>query len=217
MWALCNLVLADDHPTFRFGLQQVIATDVSWKIIGEADAGTQALELIRALCPTVAILDVEMPGCDGFAVVEKIQAERLPVETILRTHLTDEHSFNAALNQGVRSYVLKASVLPEIIQSIKQVAAGHEYVSPMLAPYLMRHHRRATELSQQKPTVEQFTSTEHHILQLIAHYQTSRQIADALCLSPRTVEYHREHICKKLSLTGPHALLHFAVEHQAEL
>lgn len=212
-----SLVIADDHPTFRLGLKQVIATDPSLQIIGEADDGTIALELIRALLPTVAILDVKMPGCDGFAVAEQIQAARLPVEVIIMTRLDDEPSFNAALNLGIRGYVLKASAYPEIIQSIKQVAAGQEYVSPTLSPYLLRRHRRATELSQQKPALEQLTPTERHILQLIARYKTNREIADELCLSPRTVEHHREHIGEKLSLTGRNALLRFAVEHQSEL
>jgi DNA-binding NarL/FixJ family response regulator len=129
----------------------------------------------------------------------------------------DERFFNAALDLGVKGYVLKDSAVTEIIGSIKAVAGGKEYVSPALTSFLLNRARRAAALVADQPGIGQLTPTEKNILKLIAEYKTSKEVADELCLSARTVEHHRANICEKLELKGTHALLKFAVAHQSEL
>ena len=158
-----------------------------------------------------------MPIKDGFSVVRAVRDQRLPVALVLLTMHRDEHYLNAALDLGVQGYVVKDSAATEIIDCIKAVAAGKDYVSPTLSSFLIRRGRGAAALVQQKPALAQLTPTERRVLKLIAEGQTSREIAAALHIGVRTAEHHRNNIAGKLELRGSHALLKFAVQHQSEL
>ena len=212
-----RIVIADDHPIFRKGLRQVIETDARLKVIGEADDGLMALEQIKGARPEVVVLDVDMPNKDGFEVARAVRDERLPVEMIFLTMHKDERFFKAALDLGVKGYVLKDSAVTEIIGGIKAVAAGQNYISPPLSNYLINRSRRARALVEEKPGLADLTPTERRILTLIAEYKTSREIASELFISPRTVEHHRANISTKLEIHGSHALLKFALENKSEL
>lgn len=217
MKAEIRVLIVDDHPIFRRGLRQVIEMDPHLKVIGEAEDGETALERLQESPVDVAILDVDMPNKDGFEVAQAISEQRLPVEVIFLTMHKDERFFNAALNLGVKGYVLKDSAVTEIISGIKAVAAGQDYISPALSTYLLKRSRRAATLIEQKPSLENLTPTERRILKLIAAYKTSKEIADELRISTRTVEHHRANISEKLELKGSHALLKFAIEHESQL
>lgn len=217
MRAEIRVVIADDHPVFRQGLRQVIEADSKLKIVGEAEDGEAALQLIRELHPDVAVLDVTMPVLDGFAVARALREKHVPVSLIFLTMHKDEHFLNAALELEVKGYVLKDSAIVEIANSIKAVAAGKDYISPTLSTYLINHSRRAAALAQQIPILNQLTPTERRVLKLVAEGKTSKKIADELHIGVRTVEHHRSNIAVKLELKGSHALVKFAVKHQSEL
>ena len=202
-----RIMIADDHPIFRQGLRQVIEGDPRLKIVAEAEDGEQTLERLPGSGADVLVLDVDMPIKDGFDVARAIRTQRLPVAVIFLTMHKDERFFNAALDLGVKGYVLKDSAVTEIVGSIRAVAAGQEYVSPALTSFLLNRSRRAAALVAEQPGLEQLTPTERRILKLIAEYKTSKEIADELFLSSRTVEHHRANICEKLELKGTHALL----------
>jgi DNA-binding NarL/FixJ family response regulator len=129
----------------------------------------------------------------------------------------DERLLNAALDLGVKGYLLKDSAETEIITGIKEVAAGREYVSQALIGYLINRGRRVKRLLMEKPAVARLTPTERKILALLADYKTSKEIAQELFISPRTVDHHRANISEKLDLHGSHALIKFASEHRSEL
>jgi DNA-binding NarL/FixJ family response regulator len=212
-----KIMIADDHPIFRRGLRQVIDADSDLTIVAEADDGETTLDRLPTSGAEILLLDVDMPNKDGFEVARAIRTERLPVAVIFLTMHKDERFFNAALDLGVKGYVLKDSAVNEIIGSIRAVAAGREYVSPALTSFLLNRGRRAAALLAEQPGLGQLTPAERRILKLIAEYKTSNEIAEELFLSPRTVEHHRANICEKLELKGTHALLKFAVAHQSEL
>lgn len=212
-----SIVIADDHPIFRQGLKQIIETDASLKIIAEVGDGASALRAIEEARPTIAILDVNMPEQDGFSVLRSLQEKRLPTAVIFLTMHNDEKYFNTALDAGVRGYVLKDSAATDIITCVRTVAAGQNYISPQLSTYLINRSRRADQLAEQTPAVQRLTATERRVLKLLAQYKTSQEIADELCISVRTVHHHRANINEKLELSGSHALMRFAVEHQSEL
>jgi len=216
MKAEIRIMIADDHPIFRQGLRQVIETDPGLKIVAEADDGETTLERLPQSGAEILVLDVDMPNKDGFEVVKDIRSQRLPVGVIFLTMHKDERFFNAALDLGVKGYVLKDSAVSEIIGSIRAVAGGKEYVSPALTSFLLNRGRRATALAAEQPGLAQLTPTERRVLKLIAEYKTSKEVAEELCLSPRTIEHHRANICEKLAIKGTHALLKFAVAHQSE-
>jgi DNA-binding NarL/FixJ family response regulator len=212
-----RIVIADDHPIFRKGLRQVLETDPHLHIVAEADDGQAALSYLEELTPEVAVLDIDMPGRDGFQIAEAVQQQGLPVAIIFLTMHTDEQVFNTAFDLGVKGYVLKDGAVSEIVKGVRAVAAGENYISPELSTFLVRRANRATALSQEKPALASLTQTEQRILKMIADYKTSREIADELCISPRTVERHRANISEKLNLKGSHALIRFATAHKSQL
>jgi len=212
-----RIVIADDHPIFRKGLRSVIETDPRLKIVAEAEDGEVALEQIQTLQPDIAILDMEMPIKSGFEVMQAIQERKLSVAVIFLTMHKDERFFGAALDRGAKGYVLKDSAVNDIVASIKAVASGENFISPQLSTYLIGRRGRAALLAKQKPGLNNLTAAERQVVRLIAANKTSKEIADELCISIRTVEKHRANISEKLELHGSHVLLSFALEHRSEL
>jgi DNA-binding NarL/FixJ family response regulator len=214
---LIRILIADDHPIFRQGLRQIIETDSQLKIIAETADGEQALARLQDTPVDVAMLDLTMPLKDGFAVARAVRELRIAVPLVFLTMHKDEHYLHAALDLGVKGYVLKDSAITEIVSCLKAVFAGQDYISPALSSYLIRRNTRAATLAAAKPALEQLTPTERRVLKLIAEGQTSRTIAAELGIGIRTVEHHRNNITTKLELHGSHALVKFALKHQAEL
>jgi DNA-binding NarL/FixJ family response regulator len=212
-----RILIADDHPVFRQGLRQIIESDPQLKVVAEAADGEQALARLQDTPVDVAMLDLTMPLKDGFAVARAAKELSLSPPLIFLTMHKDEHYLSAALDLGVKGYVLKDSAITEIVNCIKSVATGQEYISPALSSYLIRRGTRADALVAEKPALGQLTPTERRVLKLIAEGQTSRQIAATLRIGVRTVEHHRNNIAAKLELRGSHALIKFAVKHQSEL
>jgi DNA-binding NarL/FixJ family response regulator len=209
-----TVLIADDHPIVRQGLRQVIEREADLKVLAEADNGGTALEQIERLKPDVAVLDVDMPGMDGLEVLRLSGERALSVAVIMLTVHREQALFNRALQLGAQGYILKESALADIVSGIRAVAAGQNYVSPLLTSYLFQ--KKASPQSA-GPTVDLLTETERKVLKLIADYQTNTQIAAKLFISPLTVKTHRRNISTKLGLEGKHALMKFALEHKDEL
>lgn len=212
-----RIIIADDHPFLRRGLRLTIEAESNIKVVAEAENGEIALAKIYENEPDVVILDVDMPVKDGFEVARAIQERHLAVDVIFLTMHNSESLFNAALDLGVKGYVLKDSAMPEIIDCIKAVLSGRNYISPQLSTHLINRSNRADALSQDKPTLKDLTPAERNILRLIAGEKTSQQIANELFISIRTVDRHRANISSKLNLHGTNALVKFAVAHKSEL
>lgn len=212
-----RIVIADDHLVVRRGLSDVINVDPGLTVIAEAGDGWSALEQIEALRPDVAVLDIDMPEMDGFGVVRALRSRQLACAVIFLTIHREEDLFNEGVELGVQGYVLKDSSATDIVTAIIAVAAGQHYSSPALTSYLFERRRRGADLRRETPTLQDLTPTERRILLGIVDYKTSREIADELFVSHRTVETHRTNICTKLQIRGRHALMKFALKHRAEL
>jgi DNA-binding NarL/FixJ family response regulator len=212
-----RILVADDHPVVRNGLRQAIEKDAGLTVIAEAANGTDALARIVELAPAVAVLDIDMPGLDGFGVARAVRAQASTVRVIFLTIHAKEDMFHAAMDLGAHGYVLKDSALTEIVQGIRAVAAGHHYVSPPLTGLLLHRRSQARALAEQQPGLQALTPSERRILRMIADGLSSKAIADTLFIQVRTVDNHRANIGQKLKLTGPYALLRYAMHHRHEL
>jgi DNA-binding NarL/FixJ family response regulator len=211
-----KVFLADDHPIFRRGLAQILNDVSDFSIVGEAEDGVSALLQIRRTLPNVAVLDIDMPGQGGFEVARAIEAEKLPVKVIFLTMHNSEALLNRVLNLGVKGYVLKDGALAEIIQAIKSVMRDEEFISPALTKHLVSRLRRAEDVSNPKPNVKDLTPTELKVISRIAQHKSSKEIAEEMFVSVRTVDQHRANIAEKLGLRGNNALLRFALERRDE-
>ncbi len=200
MKPITTIVIADDHPLFRRGLVDVISETGKYKIIAEAGDGRQAVDEIVSQQPDCAILDIGMPVMDGFEVLIKCRNIIHPPVFIMLTMYDDAVYLHKALEYGVKGYVLKDNSEQEIVSCISQVERGTLYLSPSVSHHLVNPFQSI---------LNKLTSMERKVFMLVSDFKTSGEIADLLSISVRTVENHRAHICKKLDLSGPHALAQY--------
>ncbi|MCU0453579.1 MAG: response regulator transcription factor [Bacteroidetes bacterium] len=212
-----TILIADDHPVFRRGLVQIIEEEFAGARIVEAGDGSEALIAIHDHRPTIAILDVDMPKRNGLDVATEIRRRGLQVAVVILTMHDNEEFFNRAMDLGVMGYVLKDGVVGEIATCLEAVAAGRHYYSPLLADYWVRRDQAKTQVKTLLAGLAGLTPTERHILKLIAENKTTREIAEMLFISPKTVENHRSNIAAKLNVRGNNAVLRFALENKAKL
>jgi DNA-binding NarL/FixJ family response regulator len=212
-----KIIMADDHPIVRQGLRRMIETDKSIEILAEGDNGETALKLISEHQPDVAVLDIDMPKMDGFEVVRELKKLKTTPEIIFLTMHSEEEMFQAAMDLGVKGYILKDGAVNDIVAAIKSVAIGRPFISPALSALLLKRRRRIENLEREQPGLHLLSPTEKRILKLIAEEKTSREIGEQLFISHRTVETHRANICRKLNLQGTLSLVRFAVAHKSEL
>jgi DNA-binding NarL/FixJ family response regulator len=215
--ARIRVLIADDHPIFREGLAKVIGRDARLHVVAEAENGDEAIDRLKEGCADVAVLDLDMPGRDAFGVARAAREAELEVRIIVLTMHNNEEIFHTALDLGIAGYVLKDGAIGEIASAIRAVAAGRNYFSPEVSTYLVSRANRGADLARRKPHVSDLTPAERRVLTLISAEKTSKEIADVLCVSIRTVEHHRANICEKLDLHGFNALVRFAITHKSEL
>jgi DNA-binding NarL/FixJ family response regulator len=212
-----TVLLVDDHPLLRHGLRDVIGRDPRFEIIGEASDGEEALRKIASLTPQIIILDIDMPRLNGLETIKAVRGLPFLVKVIVLTMYKEEDMFNAAMDLGAKAYVLKENAANDVVAAIEKVERGESFVSASLLEAGKRRSDRVRELLLGKPHIEGLTPAERRILKLIGEDLTSKEIADRLALSVRTVDNHRQHICNKLKLHGTHSLLKFAFDNSAYL
>jgi DNA-binding NarL/FixJ family response regulator len=206
-----RILIADDHPVVRKGLRQVIEEESGLTLVGEAADGQAGLSLINELRPDIAVLDLDMPRLDGFALADEIRKRKLPVKIIFLTIHCEADLLHRAMSLGAAGYIVKESALIDIINAIRSVTAGRPFVSPSMTAALLERRTR----QEATPGLNELTPSERRILGLIAAGKQTSIIASELHIHPRTVETHRTSICHKLRLNGTNSLLRFALENKA--
>lgn len=212
-----KILIADDHEIFRRGLLDALKAEPNLKVVGEASDGAEALRLAEELRPDVAVFDIKMPKFDGLEVAKRMRELKLPVEVVILTMYDDEDMFNEALDHGVKGYVLKDSAATEIVVAIKSVLAGRHYLSPAVSTLLVNRAAERDAFARENPGLKELTPAEWRVLRLIAERKTSKEIADVIGVSFRTVENQRTSISGKLNVKGSNSLLMFAVENRSRL
>lgn len=212
-----QVIIADDHPVVRSGMCYVIATDTTISIRGEANNGEEALQLIEQHKPDVAVLDIEMPKLDGFQVIREMTRRRLRTRVVFLTMHSGPDLLYEAIDLGADGYLLKESALTEILRALHAVAGGDRFVSSVLTRHLLERRELSGRLARDQPSLELLTEAERRVLRAVANNKSSKEIADELCISYRTVENHRTNICQKLGVHGSNALLKFALQNRAAL
>jgi DNA-binding NarL/FixJ family response regulator len=201
----------------RSGVKTVLMTDPQIEIIAEARDGEETFDIIMKHLPDVALIDVEMPRMTGLEIARRISSENIKTKIVFLTMYKDEEMFNEAMDTGVYGYVLKENAVENVLESVKLVAEGRNYISPIISTYLVSRLNKQKDLSSRLPTLNDLTKSERTVLKLISLEKTTQQIADELHISYKTVENHRNNISKKLNLHGTHSLLKFAISNKALL
>ena len=206
-----KLLIADDHPIFLKGLKEVIEMDTGLSVVSSAKNGHEALLNFQSFTPDVVVLDIDMPRMTGLEAAEKMLQIRSDLPIVMLTMHKEKAPFMKSLEIGVMGYVLKENAVSDIVHAIYKVKDGDAYLSPEISSYLLKknlssHRQVKAELK------ELLTPSETQIVKMIAEYKSSREIADELFISEKTVFNHRMNISKKLNLTGKNSLLRFALE-----
>jgi NarL family two-component system response regulator LiaR len=193
-----RILLADDHPVVRQGLQWLISSELDMEVVGEAADGIAAVELARTRCPDVVLLDLVMPRQDGIWAIDEILRERPTTSILVLTSFTDDEKVTAAIRHGALGYLIKDSSPEKLLNAIRDVAAGGSPLPPAIARTLVRQlHAPASP-----PPVDPLTAREREVLALIAEGCSNQQIADVLVVSERTARCHVSNILHKLRLTS---------------
>jgi DNA-binding NarL/FixJ family response regulator len=206
-----RIVIVDDHPLFRKGLEQLIHSEDGFAVCGEANNAPEAMDVIRKLNPDLAIVDLSLPGANGIELIKNIRAEfsKLPI-LVLSMHDESLYALRA-LRAGAEGYVMKHEAMANVIQAIREVFNGRPYLSPAMAAQVITKfaHRQAEG---EADAVERLSDRELEVLELIGKGNDVRQIAKVLHLSPKTVETHRSHIKDKLDLKNSREVARFALQ-----
>jgi two-component system, NarL family, nitrate/nitrite response regulator NarL len=191
-----TVVVVDDHPFFRDGVTRGLVNSGYIKVVGEAENGREALEVIGRERPDVALVDYQMPDLDGMAVVHAVVRDQLPTRVLLLSAVTDSGVVYRALEEGAAGYLSKESSRAEIVEAVRQVAKGATVVPPELAAGLVSQIRLRAQ-----PDAPVLSEREMQVLQGFARGLSIPQVASELFLGASTVKTHTQRLYEKLGVS----------------
>ena len=207
--AKCKIVLADDHVLIRQGLKKLIEENVELEVIGEA--GLELLDVLEKTVPDLIILDISMPHLRGIEVINEAKRLYPGIKILMITMHKSEQYFLCAMSAGADGYLLKEDSDTELLHAIDIVMNGEIYISPHLAEEFSDEVIRAYREKGVFPC-ETLTNRQIEVLKLVAEGLTSKEIAELLSISIRTVEHHRANLLKKLNLKNTADLIKHAIQ-----
>jgi DNA-binding NarL/FixJ family response regulator len=190
-----RILITDDHPLFREGVAQSLASEPDFTVVGQAGTGEEAFSLVANLLPDVLLLDVTMPGDGGIATAGKVAAAWPVVRIMMLTVSEDQDTLMAALKAGARGYVLKGVTARDLANAVRVVAGGDIYISPALAGGILFE---LTANKQDDDPLTTLTDRERDILSLVAEGLTNREIGDRLHLAEKTIKHYMTNVLQKL-------------------
>ncbi len=206
-----TIVLADDHHIVRQGLRALLESEPNFRLVGETGDGLAAVRMVEKLQPQVLITDVMMPGLNGLEVTRQVRKAAPQTRVIILSMHANDAYVVEALKNGAVGYVLKDSQAADLVQAVKEVAAGRRYLSPPLSEREIELYVKKVEHVPEDP-YESLTNREREVLQMAAEGRTSAEIAERLFISPRTAEGHRANVLRKLVLQNHTDLVRFALK-----
>ena len=204
-----RVLLADDHSLFRAGVHVLLSNIEGVEVVGEADSGRKALDMVRANTPDVVLMDIAMPEMNGLETTTRVTKEFPGVRVIMLSMHAGEEYVMQALRAGASGYLLKDAATSELELAVRAVARGETYLTPTISKRVIDDYLMRTTGSQ--GPVDQLTKRQREILQLIAKGYTSKEMAQMLTLSPKTIETHRTQLMKQLDIHDVAGLVRYAI------
>jgi DNA-binding NarL/FixJ family response regulator len=204
-----SVLLADDHVLIRAGIRALVEKFPSIRVIAEAKDGREALRLIGELQPDLVLMDIAMPGLNGLEATARITAAFPNVRVIILSMYASEEYVRKSIAAGAVGYLVKGSAAAELGDAIKAVATGGEHFSPLVSEHLVKN--RTGHVSVTRTMIERLTPRQREILQLIAERHHTKDIAQILDISVKTVETHRAQLMERLGIHDVPGLVRFAI------
>jgi DNA-binding NarL/FixJ family response regulator len=207
-----TVFIADDHNLLRQGLRALMGQTPEFSVAGEAADGKTALSQVLQLRPDIVLMNISLLGMNGMEVTAQIKRRLPTVRVIILTSFKTEEYVREALRVGADGYLLKDTSYEELLVALRSVGGGRKYLSPAISGQLVEGLLNPNGNSARRSPLQQLTSRERSILQLIAEGRTNRSAAEFLSVSPKTVEKHRARLMQKLGLRSAGELLLAALE-----
>ena len=206
-----RIVIADDHSLIRKGLRTIIELESDMQVIGEAGDGEELLQFLAREQPDMVIMDISMPNLNGIDAIGRVLALYPEIRILILTMHRNSQYFYNAVSAGAHGYLIKDDSDTELLTAIDTVRSGKTYISPQLSSEVadtmlsaFREHR--------DPAIISLTPRERDVLGLVVKGYTSKQIAEILCLSPRTIDHHRASLLKKFKMKNTVDLVKYVVK-----
>ena len=207
---MTTIVLADDHHVMRQGLRSLLEAEPDFQVIGEAGDGEEALHVVESLRPDILVLDMVMPGLNGIEVTQRLRQIAPKTAVVVLSMFGTEGYVHKAMRAGAKAYVLKQASADELVYAIREVVNGQRYLSRALSERAIDAYVQETLNTDLDPALA-LTAREREVLLRVADGGTSKQIAAELHISPRTVEFHRANIMRKLDFNNHQELLRYCL------
>ncbi|MHC8287982.1 response regulator [Pseudomonas sp. XS1P51] len=211
----CNLLLVDDHSLIRAGVRALVLDIPGYAVIGEANDGSQLLEMVERLAPDIVLLDISMKETGGLEALQRLKRIRPQSKVLILSMHTDPALIMQALESGAHGYLLKDTTATELEHALDALRNNERYLSPAIAHTVINQALIRTQKHQPEPAdSHNLTARQLEILRLIVRGKSTREIANGLGLSIKTVETHRSQIMKRLQIYDVAGLVLFAVREQ---
>lgn len=206
-----SIVLADDHPVVRRGIQAVLEKEIEFSVVGEAGDGLETVRLVERLQPDVLVLDLMMPGLSGLETLRVVRQRSPQTRVVVLSMYSDAAFVVTALKDGATGYVLKGGAEKHLVHAVREATAGKRYLSPPVTESAIDAYIEQAKSAALDPH-ETLTVREREVLQLAAEGRTGAEISSRLHISQRTVENHRANLMRKLGLRNQTDLVRYALK-----
>lgn len=206
-----RIVLADDHHLVRQGIRALLEKSEDIQVVGEASDGREAVELVEQLAPDVLVMDIAMPRLDGIQAIEQVLTTNADTQIVVLSMYSDKALVRQALKNGASGYLLKGSVVEELLLAVRAASKGDIYLSPTVSRSILADLVAAPINTAAPDPFDQLTSREREVLQLITEGHTNIAIAKQLNVSAKTVEKHRARLMSKLGVHNLSGLIREAI------
>ncbi len=207
-----KLIIAEDHTIVRDGLRSIFEADDELEVIGEAGDGMEAIRLINNSDPDILLIDLNMPKMDGISVIREVKKQSGKIKIVVLTMHSDEEYILEAFSSGADGYCIKTSPGKELLNALKTVLGGRQYVSPEISDKVLEGYIEGKKTIRQESSWDGITRREREVLKLVGEGYQNKEISDYLCISVKTVEKHRANIMEKLDLHSASALTAYAIK-----
>jgi len=207
-----GILIADDHTLLRNGIRSLLEDEPDMIIVGEANDGREAVRLAAQLKPNVVLMDIAMPLLNGLEATRQIKREHPEINVLVLTMYDHEEYFRQMLEVGASGYIIKRAAANELVAAIRAVYNGEAILSPVITRLLLEDYLNRDSFTKEEDDPKALSSRESEVLQLIAEGKTSREIAEILNLSVKTVQSHRTNLMQKLGLHDRGDLIKYAIQ-----
>ena len=207
-----KILIVDDHAIVRDGMRQLIASQADMVLIGEASDGAEALRKVRAVKPEVVLLDIAMPGMTGLETVRLIKDADPAIEVVILSMHSKESYVHQALSAGALGYVLKASPSKDILNAIRAARNSEYFLSSKIRAGVIDAYLQSKKKAPVVRGYDLLTEREQQVFRMVVEGNTTKEIADILCVSGKTIEKHRTSVTNKLGVHGRLDLLKYAIK-----